>query len=73
MQVKPDWNLIYPLSEFYEQSGLSLPSVARVEGQDIPARYRSLLVHEHDMTPTLEDAYRQYNFYDTHESSCEKA
>ena len=38
MQVKPDWNLIYPLSEFYEQSGLSLPSVARVEGQDIPMR-----------------------------------
>jgi len=58
MQVKPDWNLIYPLSEFYEQLGLSLPSVARVEGQDIPAPYRSLLVHEHDMTPTLEDAYR---------------
>ena len=57
MQVKPDWNLIYPLSEFYEQAGLSLPSVARVEGQDIPAPYRSLLVHEHDMTPTLEDAY----------------
>ena len=59
MQVKPDWNLIYPLSEFYEQLGLSLPSVARVEGQDIPAPYRSLLVHEHDMTPTLEDAYRR--------------
>jgi len=59
MQVKPDWNLIYPLSEFYEQAGLSLPSVARVEGQDIPAPYRSLLVHEHDMTPTLEDAYRR--------------
>ena len=59
MQVKPDWNLIDPLSEFYEQAGLSLPSVARVEGQDIPAPYRSLLVHEHDMTPTLEDAYRR--------------
>jgi chorismate-pyruvate lyase len=58
MQVKPDWNLIYPLSEFYEQSGLSLPIVARVEGQEIPPPYRSLLVHEHDMTPTLENAYR---------------
>lgn len=58
MQVKPDWNLIYPLSEFYEQSGLSLPPVVRVEGRDMPAPYRSLLVHEHDMTPTLEDAYR---------------
>jgi chorismate-pyruvate lyase len=57
MQVKPDWNLIYPLSEFYEQAGLSLPSIARVEGRDMPAPYRSLLVHERDMTPTLEDAY----------------
>ena len=57
MQVKPDWNLIYPLSEFYEQSGLSLPSVARVEGLDMPAPYRSLLVHDRDMTPTLENAY----------------
>jgi chorismate-pyruvate lyase len=57
MQVKPDWNLIYPLSEFYEQAGLSLPSVARVEGRDMPVPYRSLLVHDRDMTPTLEDAY----------------
>ena len=57
MQVKPDWNLIYPLSEFYEQSGLSLPPVARVEGVDMPAPYWRLLVHDRDMTPTLEDAY----------------
>lgn len=57
MQVKPDWNLIYPLSEFYEEAGLSLPLVTRVEGRDMPAPYRGLLVHERDMTPTLEDAY----------------
>ncbi len=57
MQVKPDWNLIYPLSEFYERSGLSLPPVARIEGREMPAPYRSLLVHDRDMTPTLEDAY----------------
>ena len=57
MQVKPDWNLIYPLSEFYEQSGLSLPPVARIEGREMPAPYRSLLVHDRDMTPTLEEAY----------------
>jgi chorismate-pyruvate lyase len=59
MQVKPELNLIYPLSEFYEQAGLSLPSAARADVGDVPEPYRSLLVHEHDMTPTLEDAYRQ--------------
>ena len=57
LQVKPDPNLIYPLSEFYEQTGLSVPSVVRAEGADMPEPYRSLLVHEHDMTPTLEHAY----------------
>ena len=57
MLVKPDWNLIYPLSEFYEQAGLSMPRVTRIEGRDMPAPYRSLLVHERDMTPTLQDAY----------------
>jgi hypothetical protein len=56
--VKPDWDLIYPLNEFYEQSALPLPSVSRVEGQDMPEPYRSLLVHGRDMTPTLEEACR---------------
>ena len=56
MQVKPDFDLIYPLNECYEQSALPLPSVSRVEGPDMPEPYRSLLVHERDMTPTLEEA-----------------
>jgi chorismate-pyruvate lyase len=49
--------LIYPLNEFYEQSGLPLPAVMRVDGGDIPEPYRSLLVHDRDMTPTLERAH----------------
>jgi chorismate-pyruvate lyase len=58
-QVNPDGNLLYPLSEFYEQSGLPLPAVSRVEGQDIPEPCQSLLVHERDLTPTLESAYQR--------------
>jgi chorismate-pyruvate lyase len=55
--VKTNWSLLYPLNEFYEQSGWPLPTVARVDGRDMPEPYRSLLVHERDMTPTLEEAY----------------
>jgi chorismate-pyruvate lyase len=49
--------LIYPLNEFYEQLGLPLPAVARLDGRDMPEPYRSLLVHNRDMTPTLERAH----------------
>ena len=51
--------LLYPLNEFYEQSGLPLPSVVKIEGSDVPAPYRQLLVHKHDMTPTLKEAYQR--------------
>jgi chorismate-pyruvate lyase len=46
--------LLYPLDEFYSQAGLSLPSVRPVEGEDVPEPFQQLLVHENDMTPTLE-------------------
>lgn len=46
--------LLYPLDEFYSQAGLSLPSVCPVEGEDVPEPFKHLLVHENDMTPTLE-------------------
>jgi hypothetical protein len=55
--MNPDLNLFYPLNEFYEKLGLPLPSVTRVEGCDVPEPYRTLLVHERDMTPTLARAY----------------
>ena len=57
--MKDEFNLLYPLNEFYVESGLTLPSLVRVDGKDIPEPYRSLLVHEKDMTPTLENAYHQ--------------
>ena len=59
MKVNPDPRLIYPLNEFYEQLGLPLPAAVRVDGRDMPEPYRSLLVHNRDMTPTLERAHNR--------------
>ena len=50
-------DLLYPLNEFYEEAGLAIPSATRINGRDMPEPYRRLLVHDRDMTPTLEAAY----------------
>ena len=39
--------------------GLPQPAVAQMDGRDIPEPYKSLLVHDRDMTPTLEHAHEQ--------------
>src|SRR5437867_8564060 len=44
----------YPLDEFYVQAGMQLPAIEQIEGDAVPEPYRTLLVHLHDMTPTLE-------------------
>jgi chorismate-pyruvate lyase len=54
-----DLNLLYPLNEFYAQSGLPLPGALEIRGEEMPNLYRSLLVHASDMTPTLEGFYKQ--------------
>ena len=43
-----------PLAEAYSRRGLRLPATERVEGFVIPQPYRDLLVHDRDMTSTLE-------------------
>lgn len=50
-------DLLYPLNEFYAQAGLALPSATRINGREMPEPYRRLLVHDRDMTPTMEAAY----------------
>src|SRR5215475_321441 len=45
---------VYPLDEFYARAALPLPNIERIQGDKMPEPYRSLLVHERDMTPTLE-------------------
>jgi chorismate-pyruvate lyase len=49
-------DLLYPLSEYYAEAGAPLPKVAAIDGAAMPEPYRSLLAHERDMTPTLEEA-----------------
>jgi len=50
-------SLFYPLSEYYEELDLSLPEITRLTPAELPEPYRSLLVHNRDMTPTLEAAH----------------
>jgi len=49
---------VYPLDDFYAGAGLRLPNFERLTGEQVPEPYRSLLVHENDMTPTLQQFHR---------------
>jgi chorismate-pyruvate lyase len=49
--------LIRPLDYFYGRAGLSLPDFRVLTGAEVPEPFRRLLVHEQDMTPTLEEYY----------------
>jgi chorismate-pyruvate lyase len=44
----------HPLDEFYAATGLPLPPLQAVEAEEVPQPYKQLLVHNDDMTPTLE-------------------
>jgi len=44
----------FPLSEFYARTSLAMPRMEVIPGDVIPEPYRALLVHERDMTSTLE-------------------
>ncbi len=46
--------IAHPLDEFYSRHELALPPLQQVDPEEIPEPYRSLLVHESDMTSTLE-------------------
>jgi chorismate-pyruvate lyase len=48
----------YPLDDFYSQAGLPLPPIDQIQGDAMPEPYRSLLVHQNDMTPTLETFHK---------------
>lgn len=47
-------DLLFPLDLFYRSSGAELPHLRTIPGDDVPDPYRALLVHQRDMTPTLE-------------------
>lgn len=46
---------LYPLDALYRMCGMSPPAAAGAEGEDLPEPQRRLLVHQSDMTPTLEE------------------
>lgn len=50
--------LIYPLDEFYARERTPLPRIEAVSPAEVPEPYRTLLVHDADMTPTLEAHHR---------------
>ncbi|HZV36343.1 MAG TPA: hypothetical protein VFB72_17335 [Verrucomicrobiae bacterium] len=51
-------SLAHPLDEFYAEAGLPLPPLNQIDGEAVPEPYRTLLVHQNDMTPTLEAFHR---------------
>ncbi len=48
---------IQPLVGFYARARVPLPHFEIINPEDIPEPWRSLLVHDRDMTPTLEEHY----------------
>lgn len=50
--------LVYPLDEFYARERVALPRIEAVSPAAMPEPFRSLLVHDEDMTPTLEAYHR---------------
>jgi len=50
-------DLMFPLDEFYAEHGDAVPLVEPVDGALVPPPYRDLLVHERDMTSTLEEHF----------------
>ena len=51
-------NFTYPLSEFYTHAKLTIPLIEAIPGDSVPEPYRTLLVHNNDMTPTLESFHK---------------
>lgn len=54
----PIISIAYPLDEFYARTRLNLPPLDQVDGEAVPEPYKTLLVHERDMTSTLENFHK---------------
>ena len=51
---RPPSRHLFPLDVVYRRAGVDMPKVRIIAPEDIPLPYRSLLVHDSDMTLTLE-------------------
>ena len=48
-------SIAYPLNDFYNRNGHLLPPLEEVDPETVPQPYKALLVHQNDMTSTLEN------------------
>jgi len=58
---------LMPIHFFYEKSGQPLPDFTFLSGAEVPYPYRSMLVHENDMTPTLAAFHHSKLYLEVHE------
>ncbi len=58
---------LLPFHFFYEKHGRPMPDFHFLEGRDVPYPYRSLLVHDNDMTPTLAAFHHSKLYLEVHE------
>jgi hypothetical protein len=57
--VSPGTAIVHPLDDFYSRSGVALPPLQQIDGEEMPDPYKRLLVHSADMTSTLERFYEE--------------
>ena len=58
---------LLPFHFFYEKEGREMPDFTFLEGEEVPYPYRSLLVHNNDMTPTLAAFHHSRLYLDVHQ------
>ena len=58
---------LMPLHFFYEKQSLPLPDFHFLGAKTVPYPYRSLLVHENDMTPTLAAFHHSKLYLEVHQ------
>src|SRR5262245_26877116 len=51
-------SIAHPLDEFYGRSGTPLPPIKQIDAVEVPEPYKTLLVHQNDMTSTLETFHK---------------
>lgn len=51
-------SIAHPLDEFYARSSTPLPPIKQIDAEEVPEPYKTLLVHQNDMTSTLESFHK---------------
>ncbi len=51
--------IAHPLDEFYARAKQPMPAMEFIDAEDMPEPFKQLLVHDRDMTSTLEHFYEQ--------------